>query len=111
MDLAPFGSAFLGPRGPGPGASPSEQLAAGIAQLLFPALLFCLVAFAGLGHHETAVLVLTMLVSLAGYVIARVLSQRASFALWTAIAGTFWNVIGAGAGFILGGLIGFYSNF
>jgi hypothetical protein len=111
MDLDLFGSAFLGPRGPGPGASPSEQLAAGIALLVFPAFLFCLVAFAGLGHHETAVLVLTMLLSLAGYVIARVLSQRISFALWTAIVGTFWNVIGAGAGFLLGALIGFYSNF
>jgi uncharacterized membrane protein len=106
-----FGSAFLGPRGPGADASPSEQLAAGIAQLLFPAVLFCLVAFAGLGHHETAVWVLMMLLSLAGYVIARVLSQRISFALWMAILGTVWNFVGAGAGFLLGGLIDFYGNF
>jgi hypothetical protein len=111
VDLDLFGSAFLGPRGPGRGASPSEQLAAGIAQLVFPALLFCLVAFAGLGDHETAVLVVTVLLSLAGYVIARVLSQRVSFALWTAIVGALWNFVAAGAGFLLGALIGFYANF
>lgn len=106
-----FGFAFLGPRGPGSDASPSEQVAAGIAQLLFPTVLFCLVAFAGLGHHETAVWVLMMLLSLAGYVVARVLSHRISFALWMAILGTVWNFVGAGAGFLLGGLIDFYGNF
>jgi hypothetical protein len=111
MDFDVFGSAFVGPRGPGRDASPSEQLAVAIAQFVSPVLLFCLVAFAGLGHHETAVLVLTALLSLAGYVIARVLSERISFALWTAIAGTFWNFMAAGAGFLLGALIGFYGNF
>jgi hypothetical protein len=52
-----------------------------------------------------------VLLSLAGYVIARVLSERISFALWTAIGGTFWNFMAVGAGFLLGALMGFYSNF
>ena len=111
MDLDLLGSAFIGPRGPGRDASPGEQLAAGVAQLGFPALVFCLVAFAGLGRHGTATLVLTVLLSLAGYVIARMLSERVSFALWTAIGGTFWNFMAAGAGFLVGGLMSFYSTF
>jgi hypothetical protein len=75
-----FGSAFIGPRGPGPDASASEQAAAAIAQLLFPAVLFCLVAFAGLGHHEAAAWLLAALLSVAGYVIARLMSGRLGFA-------------------------------
>lgn len=111
MDLGMLGYGFLGPRGPGPDASPSEQAAAGIAQLLFPALLFCLVAFAGLGNHETAAWLTTALLSLAGYVIARVLSARLSFALWTAIVGGLWNLVGAAAGFLVGGVIEFLGTF
>jgi hypothetical protein len=106
-----FGSAFLGPRGPGPGASPSEQAAAGITQLVFPALLFCLVAFAGLGEHESVAWLVTALLSLAGYVIARLLSERFSFALWTLIVGGLWNLAGTAAGFLFGGLLEFLGNF
>ena len=111
MDLGMLGYGFLGPRGPGSDASPSEQVAAFVAQLLFPGVLFCLVAFAGLGHNETAAWLVTALLSLAGYVIARVLSESLSFALWTAIAGALWNLVGAGAGFLVGGLIEFLGTF
>jgi hypothetical protein len=111
MDFGMLGHGFLGPRGPGPDASPTEQVAAGVAQLLFPTLLFCLVAFAGLGHHESLAWLAVALLSLASYVIARMLSDRLSFALWTAIVGALWNVVGAGAGFLVGGLVEFLGTF
>jgi hypothetical protein len=111
VDFGGIGSAFLGPRAPGPDASPTEQAAAAIAQLLFPALLFCLIAFAGLGHHEVAAWSLMALLSVAGYVIARFLSDRLGFALVTAFLGTLWNFVGTASGFLVGGLIEFLRTF
>lgn len=106
-----LGSAFLGPRGPGRDASPAEQLVAGITQLLFPTLVFCLVAFAGLWKNLTAASLLVLGLGVAGYLLARLLSVRIGFACLTTLAGLLWSfmaMLGAG---LLAGLGDFFRAF
>jgi hypothetical protein len=106
-----LGGAFLGPRGPGKDASPGEQLAAGIVQLFFPALIFCLVAFAGLWRHGTVAVVLTLCLALVGYVITRILSGRVWFAFVNAAVGLLWGLVALGGAFLLAGIADFYKTF
>ena len=104
-----FGSAFLGPNGPGSDATPGEHVAFAIACLFFPTALSCAVLFAGL-DATPAVWVALGTIALS-FVIARRLSDRLSFALLTTFLGAVWTFVGVGTALLLAGLADFYQNF
>jgi uncharacterized membrane protein YccC len=106
-----LGIGFVGPRGPGGDAPPGEQAAAGVVQLLFPTLIFCLMAFSGLRHNGNGALAVGLALLVVAYVIGRVLSGKVSFALLNVFLGAVWIFVGALVGGLLGGLIDFYATF
>jgi hypothetical protein len=104
-------ASFVGGRGPGKNATPAEQLAAGLATLIFPAVLFCVVLFAGLWRHPAVALMLGAGFTVASFVIARLLSQRLRFVITTTLGGALFNVIAGGAALLFAGIADFYRTF
>lgn len=98
-----FSGGLPGPQGPGEDATQAEHVAAMVALVLFPALGFCIVLFAELWKRGASpLLALGAGLSLAGFVIVRLLSQRLSFVLVTALQSAFWNAVGVGGGAFTG---------
>lgn len=101
-----------GPRGPGKDATRSEQVAAAVTLLLLPFVGFCIVLFAELWKHGlNPLLGLAAGLSLAGFVIVRLLSQRVSFAVVTALQGVFWNAVAVAGGAFGGAILSVSTGF